>query len=348
AESQRHHREGAVIEVLFHSADVVDREIRIQLAEDAAHGRSERGRVAVRPQVECHRRGVALRERRIEKGTRLFPDHDVFRVAHYADHLPEVAVRAPLEPPTHRILTRPQALGHRGVDDRDLQRGFAVALREVAAAQHGASHRGQVFGGDIVGVYGRETVFIARLLLRRDLRDLEEVAEGHIRGEAGGADPGQFFQAVEQLPVELLLARLVVTLQAEVERRQEQVVGAESEVRARDLLQASHEQPPGDQHYNADRHLRNHQSVAEEVPARAEQGAAALLEYGLKVEPRRAQGGRQARYDACEDGHQEREGEDAPIPGTISADRHIACARGHVGEQIPAPVGEQRADNAGY
>src|SRR5262249_6627413 len=47
------------------------------------------------------------------------------------------------------------------------------------------------------------------------------------------------------------------------------------------------------------------------------------------------------------DRHQEREGEDAPIPVSIGADWHIACARWHVSEQVPAPVGEQRADNAG-
>ena len=66
------------------------------------------------------------------------------------------------------------------------------------------------------------------------------------------------------------------------------MVGAEAEARARHLLQASHEQPAGDQHYDADRHLRNHQAAAEEATARREQRAAALFERGLKVEPDRA------------------------------------------------------------
>src|SRR5262245_55997392 len=127
---------------------------------------------------------------------------------------------------------------------------------------------------------GSETVLIARLLLGRDLRDLEEIAEWHVGGEAGGADAGQLFQAVEQLPVKLPLARLVITLQSEVERRQQQMVGAESELRVRDLLQTAREQPPCDQHHDADRHLRDHQSAAEEMPARREQRAAALLESG--------------------------------------------------------------------
>src|SRR5262249_29638417 len=83
--SQRQYGESAVIEVFIHRADVVDRQVRVQLAQDAARRRSERSRGAVRPQVERHRRGVPLRERGVEKWARLFPEHDVLRVARDAD-----------------------------------------------------------------------------------------------------------------------------------------------------------------------------------------------------------------------------------------------------------------------
>src|SRR6266498_3622142 len=117
-----------------------------------------------------------LRERFVEKGTRLFAKHDVLRVTRDADHLPEITLRAHLEPPAQRILAGPQAFGHRCVDDRDLRRGFAVELAEAAALQYAVSHSGQVFGSDIVSMHCRETVLIARCFLGSVQRYLEVVA----------------------------------------------------------------------------------------------------------------------------------------------------------------------------
>ena len=347
AHAQGQEGEEAVGHHLLHGADVVDGQVRVEGGEGRAHGRSETGGIAGGADEQVDRSVEALGERRVVERPGRLGEHHVLGGGDDADDLDPRAVAPGLEPPAERVLAGPAAFGEGGVDHGDGAGRGGVARAEGAAGERlQAEHVFETWGHGRAADIGRAVTQRRRWVLREDVAHADGVVEGRAARERGVRDAGQRADALEQCAAELAGLFVAVALQGEVERGEQEALGAEADIDGAGPLEAAGEEAGEDEHDQREHDLVDHEQVAEAVAAAADPGAGALLELGHEVDPGGAQRGEQPAADPGDEGDGGGEEVDRPGRARVLVDGQIALLDER-GEKRGGPGGKEPADDAG-
>src|SRR6185503_9793703 len=186
--------------------------------------------------MERHARLVILRERNINRRTRVLAKSAVLTIANDADYFgPRTIGASKAHPFAERTLVCEVATRKRRIDDHCRRGLVAIMSAEVAALKHRNSHRREVVQSDYVLVHNKCVIrkpgalaavdgIGSFLTLNDEAGGAPSAAHRNDARKAGGFDARKRFDSLDDLGVELLPLGLCITQQIDVELRIEDFV----------------------------------------------------------------------------------------------------------------------------
>jgi hypothetical protein len=243
-----------------------------------------------------------------------------------------------------RVLVRPVALGRGFVDEHHGSGLGFVGCLEPPPAGETHLHRLEV-------VVAHRAVPGHRLLLRsRRCPALDrEIGVGVGTAEGKGVDhAGTFHAGHGAYPRQQAIHeghafdRFVISRAHEVELGHQDVVGVEARVDPNEGGEAPHEEPGPDEESQGERHLDDHESVAEPPMAAAGRASAACFQGTLKARAGGAESGEETEGQTADDGDGRGHREGRPIYAHALEPRH--AFGNERDEEIHAPLPEDQTE----
>ena len=165
------------------------------------------------------------------------------------------------------------------------------------------------------------------------------------RADGGGSHAGRGCHACLHIVGEAADALRLVAGQRRIDGEAEQMLAAESQIDVLQIVQRPRKQRGGDQHQQRERHLRDHQCLAQaDVRAAGGDVTGVVLQGERELRRSGLPGGSQSEEDAGENGEPEGEGEHAQVRS--GGERKVRGIGKQTEEGAAGPPGEENSDGA--